>query len=152
MKPWSSASTAGKSGEASPLTAGDGSILTVDPAVEARPDRATQQLAQVARCGSSRESAGGVEGSDNVGWQHHASFRRAAAKAGVTTGEWAGVMRQVHGEYRGPTGVSKSPSNRTEGLETIREAVDLVSSRSDGGSSFLSANRGWTATPTAPNR
>jgi (2R)-ethylmalonyl-CoA mutase len=52
-----------------------------------------------------------------------------AAKAGVTTGEWAGVMRQVHGEYRGPTGVSKSPSNRTEGLETIREAVDLVSSR-----------------------
>ncbi|MDB2552911.1 protein meaA, partial [Paracoccus sp. (in: a-proteobacteria)] len=53
----------------------------------------------------------------------------AAAKAGVTTGEWAGVMRAVHGEYRGPTGVSASPSNRTEGLEDIREAVDAVSTR-----------------------
>src|SRR5690606_18679076 len=53
----------------------------------------------------------------------------ACAKAGVTTGEWAGVMRQVHGEYRGPTGVSRSPSNRTEGLDEIRSAVDAVSSR-----------------------
>lgn len=53
----------------------------------------------------------------------------AAAKAGATTGEWAGVMRQVHGEYRGPTGVSPNPSNRTEGLEPIREAVDAVSTR-----------------------
>ena len=51
------------------------------------------------------------------------------AKAGVTTGEWAGVMRQVHGEYRGPTGVSQSPSNRTEGLDEIRDAVDAVSTR-----------------------
>lgn len=53
----------------------------------------------------------------------------AAARAGATTGEWAAVMRQVHGEYRGPTGVSTSPSNRTEGLEPIREAVDAVSRR-----------------------
>ncbi len=53
----------------------------------------------------------------------------AAARAGVTTGEWAGVMRSVHGEYRGPTGVSANPSNRTEGLEEIREAVDAVSHR-----------------------
>ena len=53
----------------------------------------------------------------------------AAAKAGATTGEWAGIMRQVHGEYRGPTGVSASPSNRTEGLEDIRDAVDAVSAR-----------------------
>ena len=52
-----------------------------------------------------------------------------AAKAGVTTGEWAGVMREVHGEYRGPTGVSAAPSNRTEGLEEIREAVEAVSAR-----------------------
>jgi len=53
----------------------------------------------------------------------------AAAKAGVTTGEWAGVMRKVHGEYRGPTGVSASPSNRTEGLDEIRASVDAVSDR-----------------------
>ena len=52
-----------------------------------------------------------------------------AAKAGVTTGEWGAVMRAAFGEYRAPTGVSRNPSNRTEGLEPIREAVDAVSSR-----------------------
>ncbi|GAA1128380.1 protein meaA [Nocardioides aquiterrae] len=30
----------------------------------------------------------------------------AAARAGATTGEWAGTLREVFGEYRGPTGVS----------------------------------------------
>ena len=29
----------------------------------------------------------------------------ACARAGVTTGEWAETLRQVYGEYRGPTGV-----------------------------------------------
>jgi (2R)-ethylmalonyl-CoA mutase len=53
----------------------------------------------------------------------------AAARAGVTTGEWAAQMRAVHGEYRGPTGVSASPSNRTEGLDDLRAAVDAVSGR-----------------------
>jgi (2R)-ethylmalonyl-CoA mutase len=53
----------------------------------------------------------------------------AAAKAGVTTGEWGAVLRQAFGEYRAPTGVSRNPSNRTEGLEPIREAVDLVSAK-----------------------
>jgi len=38
-------------------------------------------------------------------------------------------MRQVFGEYRAPTGVSSAPSNRTEGLDEIRAAVDAVSAR-----------------------
>jgi len=38
-------------------------------------------------------------------------------------------MRAVHGEYRGPTGVSKSVSNKTEGLDDIRASVDAVSDR-----------------------
>jgi (2R)-ethylmalonyl-CoA mutase len=38
-------------------------------------------------------------------------------------------MRAVHGQYRGPTGVSKSVSNKTEGLEDIRAAVDAVSDK-----------------------
>ncbi len=52
-----------------------------------------------------------------------------AARAGVTTGEWAGVMRAVHGEYRGPTGVARAPSNRPEGLEALRDRVDAASRR-----------------------
>lgn len=34
----------------------------------------------------------------------------ACARAGVTTGEWAGVLREAFGEYRAPTGVSASSS------------------------------------------
>ena len=53
----------------------------------------------------------------------------AAARAGVTTGEWAEEMRKVHGTYRGPTGVSGSVSNKTEGLDDIRDAVNAVSDK-----------------------
>ena len=53
----------------------------------------------------------------------------AAAKAGVTTGEWGDVLRQAFGQYRGPTGVSGTPSNRTEGLDEIRDQVAAVSDR-----------------------
>ncbi|MFT7147800.1 MAG: (2R)-ethylmalonyl-CoA mutase [Yoonia sp.] len=49
------------------------------------------------------------------------------ARAGVTTGEWSDVIRSVFGQYRAPTGVSSNQSNRTEGLEELRERVDLVS-------------------------
>lgn len=51
----------------------------------------------------------------------------AAAKAGATTGEWGEVVRSVFGQYRAPTGVSSAPSNRTEGLDDLRDAVDAVS-------------------------
>nr|WP_155064947.1 protein meaA [Paracoccus limosus] len=115
-------------GEPSPLTAGDGGIMVVDPAVEqdqiARLDawrQARDETAVEAALVALREAA---QKGQNV-----MPFSVVAAKAGATTGEWAQVMREVHGEYRGPTGVSQSPSNRTEGLEPIREAVDAVSQR-----------------------
>ena len=50
-----------------------------------------------------------------------------AAKVGATTGEWGHVVRAVFGQYRAPTGVSRSPSNRTEGLGDLRASVDRVS-------------------------
>ncbi|WJS83719.1 protein meaA [Paracoccus sp. TOH] len=115
-------------GEPSPLTAGDGGIMVVDPAVE------QDQIARLEAWRQARDEAAvqaaltalrdAAQSGRNV-----MPFSIAAAKAGATTGEWAAVMRQVHGEYRGPTGVSASPSNRTEGLEPIREAVDAVSRR-----------------------
>ncbi|WP_246053616.1 protein meaA [Paracoccus hibiscisoli] len=114
--------------EPSPLTAGDGGIMTVDPAVEA------DQVGRLQAWRAARD-AGAVEAALDAlrqaartgGNVMPASIQ--AARAGVTTGEWAGVMRAVHGEYRGPTGVSQAQSNRTEGLEEIREAVDAVSAR-----------------------
>ena len=114
--------------EPSPLLGEDGGIMVVDPAVE------QDQIARLDQWREGRDwevvaaaldelRAAAAEGRNVM----PASI--AAAKAGVTTGEWAGVMRAVHGEYRGPTGVSGAISNKTEGLEDIREAVDLVSDK-----------------------
>ena len=112
----------------SPLTAGDGSIMVVDVAAEAdqiarlRDWRATRDMAAVsAALAALRQAA--LSGANIM------PPSIAAAKAGVTTGEWAAEMRHAFGEYRAPTGVSRAPSNRTEGLESIREAVDAVSQR-----------------------
>ena len=114
--------------EPSPLVDSEGGIMVVDPAVEAeqierlsawraeRDEAAVQQALEALRTAA---AAG-----ENV---MPASI--AAAKAGATTGEWAGVMRVVHGEYRGPTGVARAVSNKTEGLDDIREAVDAVSDK-----------------------
>ncbi|MTE00876.1 protein meaA [Paracoccus sp. YIM 132242] len=115
-------------GEPSPLTAGDGGIMVVDPAVE-QDQIARLQAWRAARDeGAVQLALGALRDAARRG-ENVMPHSIAAAKAGATTGEWAGVMRQVHGEYRGPTGVSANPSNRTEGLEEIREAVDAVSAR-----------------------
>ena len=49
----------------------------------------------------------------------------AAARAGATTGEWAGTLREVFGEFRAPTGVSGAVGVAEAGAEltTVREAV-----------------------------
>jgi (2R)-ethylmalonyl-CoA mutase len=115
-------------GEQSPLQTEDGGIMVVDPAVEGEQinrledwRRGRDQAAVKAALAALRHASSKGE---NV---MPASI--AAAKAGVTTGEWAAEMRAVHGVYRGPTGVSTSVSNKTEGLEDIREAVNLVSDK-----------------------
>ncbi|MCZ4352165.1 protein meaA [Roseovarius aestuarii] len=114
--------------EPSPLQTEDGGIMTVDPAVEA------EQIGRLTQWRSDRDASAVKEALAELraaASEGHnimpASIK--AARAGVTTGEWAQQMRAVHGEYRGPTGVSTSPSNKTEGLDHIREAVDLVSDR-----------------------
>jgi len=115
-------------GEASPLTSGDDSTMVADPAAEA------DQIARLDAWRSARDEAR-VQ-------RALAALRRAAAeglnimppsieaaRAGVTTGEWGDVVRAAFGQYRAPTGVTRSPSNRTEGLDEIRAAVDAVSAR-----------------------
>lgn len=115
-------------GEPSPLTAGDGGIMVVDPAVEA--DQVGRLTAwRAARDEAAVQAALARLSDDAKAGRNIMPASIAAAKAGATTGEWAGVMRAVHGEYRGPTGVSRAPSNKTEGLDEIRAAVDAVSSQ-----------------------
>jgi len=115
-------------GEASPLMTDDGGIMVVDPAVE------QEQISRLAEWRNQRDSVAvekalaGLRAAAANG-ENVMPASIAAAKAGVTTGEWAAQMRVVHGEYRGPTGVSGAPSNKTEGLEDLRDAVDAVSDK-----------------------
>ena len=117
-----------QTGESSPLTAGEDAIMSVDPTTEAdqisrletwratRDPKATQLALDTLRKAA-------IEGSNIM------PPSIAAAKAGVTTGEWGDVVRQAFGQYRGPTGVSVNLSNRTEGLDEIREQVAAVSEK-----------------------
>lgn len=113
-------------GEPSPLQTEDGGIMTVDPAVEA------DQIARLNAWRDARddaEVAAALEGLRKAAREGEnimpSSIR--AARAGVTTGEWAEEMRKTYGTYRGPTGVSASMSNKTEGLDDLRDAVNAVS-------------------------
>jgi (2R)-ethylmalonyl-CoA mutase len=117
-----------ESTEPSPLTAdGDGGILVVDPAVERerrealeawRRDRdqvavdaALAELARVARADGENIMPASI----------------AAARAGVTTGEWSGTLREVFGEYRAPTGVGEAHAVSGEDLSELRDEVERVS-------------------------
>jgi (2R)-ethylmalonyl-CoA mutase len=53
----------------------------------------------------------------------------AAAKAGVTTGEWGQILREVFGEYRAPTGLGAVRHPDEARLEEVRRAVDGVSQK-----------------------
>ncbi len=117
-----------QTGEPSPLTTGEDAVMNVDPATEVeqiehlhnwRANR-NQEAAQTS-LNALRKAA--VDGSNIM------PPSIAAAKAGVTTGEWGDIVRQAFGQYRGPTGVSANPSNHTEGLEDIRESVATVSDK-----------------------
>jgi len=127
--------------EPSPLTAGEGSIMVVNAAAEAdqigrlQAWRAARDGAAVARALADLRQA--AASGENI---MPASI--AAAKAGATTGEWGDMVRAAFGQYRGPTGVSRAPSNRTEGLDPVREAVDAVSARLGRRLSFLMGKPG----------
>ena len=49
----------------------------------------------------------------------------AAARAGVTTGEWAGALREVFGEFRAPTGVSGAVGAVDAGSDLTRVREDV---------------------------
>jgi ethylmalonyl-CoA mutase len=114
--------------EDAPLTAGDdGGILTPDPEVEREcrdalerwkaerdqgaVDRALDRLAEVAADEGANIMPATID----------------AAKAGATTGEWAGVLRDVFGDYRAPTGVGSAPE-AADGdlLAAARERISAV--------------------------
>jgi (2R)-ethylmalonyl-CoA mutase len=115
-------------GEPSPLITEDGGIMVVDPAVEQDQINRLNQWRQDRNEAAVTSALAALRQAAAAG-HNIMPPSIAAAKAGATTGEWAAQMRAVFGEYRGPTGVSRSSSNKTEGLEDIRNAVDAVSDK-----------------------
>ncbi|MFH8842352.1 protein meaA [Streptomyces sp. NPDC017868] len=111
-----------QSTEENPLTADlDTAIMTVDPAVEARVVDAVGRWRAERQESTDRQGNGdpfvfpttqqalerlkeAARGTENL-----MEATLECARAGVTTGEWAGALREVFGEFRAPTGVSSAP-------------------------------------------
>ncbi len=117
-----------KETEPSPLTTGEGSILTVPPHVEEQAIerikawRASRDEKAVAAALAALRAAAS-EGTNVM------EPSIAAAKAGVTTGEWGATLREVFGEYRAPTGVGRAVRDAGADLGTVRAAVDALSGK-----------------------
>ena len=114
--------------EPSPLSTGEGSILTVDASVE------RGQIERLNAWRASRDAtatkkaladlASAAKEDRNI---MPASI--ACATAGVTTGEWTETLRAVFGEYRAPTGVARAMGVTDGRLEAARREVETVSRR-----------------------
>jgi (2R)-ethylmalonyl-CoA mutase len=130
----------------SPLT-GDGeieSILKVDHRVEA------EQIADVERWRSDRDGAAVTRALDELRrvaadsgpTSNVMAATIALAHAGGTTGEWAGALREVFGEFRAPTGVSGGVGRRGEELGAVRLRTRALAERTGGPPRLLVAKPG----------
>ncbi|HET7387507.1 MAG TPA: protein meaA [Nocardioidaceae bacterium] len=128
-----------ESTEPSPLTADmDTAIQTADPEAEqaarlsltrwrqqrdqGRVDRALARLAQEAKSEANLMEA-----------------TLEAARAGASTGEWAGTLREVFGEYRAPTGVSGAAGVST--ASALRQGQDGAGSTHAAGAQLAVVRR-----------
>ena len=128
--------------EPSPLTAGNGNFVKVDEKAE------HEQVARLHAWREARDSKA-VEAALKAleraakDEQNIMPASIACAKAGVTTGEWAGHLRRVYGEYRGPTGVSATaPTRNDERIMALRDEVEAASRKLGRTLTFLVAKPG----------
>ncbi len=118
-----------------------GSILRIDPAVESelRADveawRANRDSDAARRALDELKRA--AEGTDNI-----MPATIALAHAGGTTGEWAGALRQVFGEYRAPTGVSGGVGHRGTEFRGVLARSKAMTKRLGGPPKLLVAKPG----------
>ncbi len=114
--------------EPSPLTTGEGSIMVVDPAVEAQQVESLKAWRAARDAKAVDKALADLRAAASEG-RNVMEPSIAAAKAGVTTGEWGQVLREVFGEYRAPTGVGRAARAETGDLAPIRAEVENVSRR-----------------------
>jgi (2R)-ethylmalonyl-CoA mutase len=110
--------------EPSPLTADlDGAIMAADPEAErtalasVEAWKAERDETEVAEALAALAAAAKTD-------ENLMGPTLVAARAGATTGEWAATLREVFGEYRGPTGVSGAVvAEAGEELTAVRRRV-----------------------------
>ncbi|MFJ8135232.1 protein meaA [Streptomyces sp. NPDC096013] len=121
--------------EPNPLTADlDTAIQTVDPAVEARVIASLQRWRDTRYqppfnhprpCKALERLKEAAKGTGNL-----MEATLECARAGVTTGEWAGALREVFGEFRAPTGVSSAPvavpAEEGSAMACVRRKVEMT--------------------------
>ncbi|MDX3542005.1 protein meaA [Streptomyces europaeiscabiei] len=124
-----------ESTEPNPLTADlDAAIQTVDPAVEARVIKSLQNWRDTRYqppfnhprpCKALDRLKEAAKGTGNL-----MEATLECARAGVTTGEWSGALREVFGEFRAPTGVSSAPvavsAEEGSAMSEVRRKVELT--------------------------
>jgi (2R)-ethylmalonyl-CoA mutase len=110
--------------EPSPLTAaGAEAIEQVDPAVEQAASAAVREW-RAGRDQSEVDAALAVLREKAASTANLMDATLACVRAGVTTGEWAGVLREAFGEYRAPTGLSAATASTSDTtLSAVRERV-----------------------------
>ncbi|WP_244929334.1 protein meaA [Nocardioides sp. W7] len=111
--------------EPSPLTADlDGAIMAADPEAE----RTAIASVEAWKAERDEDEVAAALATLAEAAKTDANLMAAtlvAARAGATTGEWAGVLREVFGEFRAPTGVSGAVGVADAGadLTAVRERV-----------------------------
>jgi (2R)-ethylmalonyl-CoA mutase len=114
--------------EPSPLDSGAEGILTVPESVEIEQIAALQSWRQQRDEAAVRQALRDLKEAAAEG-RNIMPPSIEAAKAGVTTGEWGGVLREVFGEYRAPTGISAKHAIDEERLKEVKELVAQVSGK-----------------------
>ena len=114
--------------ESSPLDSGVDGILTVPESVELEQIAALQAWRQARDDRAARQALVDLKEAASEG-RNIMPPSIAAAKAGVTTGEWGAVLREVFGEYRAPTGIGASHKVDEARLKEVRELVREVSGK-----------------------
>ena len=121
-----------------------GAILKVDQGVEA------EQIADVERWRAERDNAAVQRAldalrrvaSDDSPAGNVMEATIALAHAGGTTGEWAGALREVFGEFRAPTGVSGGVGRWGDELAPVRLRTKALAERTGGPPRLLVAKPG----------
>ena len=115
--------------EPSPLATDEGSIITIDPAVETTQVKSLQAWRESRDDAKVKAALGDLEAAARDG-RNIMEPSIACAHAGVTTGEWGQTLRDIFGEYRAPTGVGQAVvSAAGDRFQAVRSRAQVLTDR-----------------------